>query len=289
MSEYWKSTPKYWCKHCSVYVRDTKLERQNHESTGKHQGAVKRFLRDLHRGHENEEKEKDRAKREIDRLNGVVGTSSGSSSSATKSAPQSSGPATTAQRQKQWEQLADMGIDVPTELRGDMAMAGEWTVTNTKVIDDTPKTDENGNVKVEAVATGVRKRVKREGEDEEEEALQGLFKKPRKWGRDTKRAEEDDADLDALLSGSLKQAEPVKQEKPEINSEIPVKKEEEEEVKSSIKEESPENDHGISAPAKTGEDSANTAPVKAEESSAAGVEVPAVVFKKRKPKNLRQK
>ncbi|KAK8085131.1 hypothetical protein PG997_006402 [Apiospora hydei] len=287
MSEYWKSTPKYWCKHCSVYVRDTKLERQNHESTGKHQGAVKRFLRDLHRGHENEEKEKDRAKREIDRLNGVVGTSSGSSSSATKSAPQSSAPATTAQRQKQWEQLADMGIDVPTELRGDMAMAGEWTVTNTKVIDDTPKTDENGNVKVEAVATGVRKRVKREGEDEEEEALQGLFKKPRKWGRDTRRAEEDVPDLDALLSGSLKPAEPVKQEKLESNSDDPVKKEEE--VKSPIKEESPDNDHGISAPAKTGEDLSNTAPVKAEETSAVGVEVPAVVFKKRKPKNLRQK
>ncbi|KAK7932469.1 hypothetical protein PG985_003181 [Apiospora marii] len=288
MSEYWKSTPKYWCKHCSIYVRDTKLERQNHESTGKHQGAIKRFLRDLHRGHENEEKEKDRAKREIDRLNGVVGTSSGSSSSATTSAPQSSAQATTAQRQKQWEQLADMGIDVPTELRGNMAMAGDWTVTNTRVIDDTPKTDENGNVKVEAVATGVRKRVKREGEDEEEEALQGLFKKPRKWGRDTKRAEEEDLDLDALLSGSLKQAQPVKQEKSGSNSGDTVKKEEQE-VKSPIKEESPENDHGISIPAETGDDSTDTAPVKTEESAAAGVEIPAVVFKKRKPKNLRQK
>ena len=51
MSEYWKSTPKYWCKHCGIYVRDTKLERTNHEATGKHQGALKRFLRDLHRGH----------------------------------------------------------------------------------------------------------------------------------------------------------------------------------------------------------------------------------------------
>ncbi|KAK6846171.1 hypothetical protein PG987_001359 [Apiospora arundinis] len=287
MSEYWKSTPKYWCKHCSVYVRDTKLERQNHESTGKHQGAIKRFLRDIHRGHENQEKEKERAKREIDRLNGVVGTSSGaSSSSATTSAPQASAQATTAQRQKQWEQLADMGIDVPTELRGDMAMAGEWTVTNTKVIDDTPKTDENGNVRVEAVATGVRKRQKREGEDEEEEALQALFKKPKKWGRDTRRAEED-LDLDALLNGSLKQVEPVKQEKVESKSDTAIKKEEEE--KSPIKEESPENDHGIPALAKAEENLTETTAIKAEETSAAGVEGPAVVFKKRKPKNLRQK
>ncbi|KAK8014090.1 hypothetical protein PG990_007386 [Apiospora arundinis] len=289
MSEYWKSTPKYWCKHCSVYVRDTKLERQNHESTGKHQGAIKRFLRDIHRGHENQEKEKERAKREIDRLNGVVGTSSGaSSSSATTSAPQASAQATTAQRQKQWEQLADMGIDVPTELRGDMAMAGEWTVTNTKVIDDTPKTDENGNVRVEAVATGVRKRQKREGEDEEEEALQALFKKPKKWGRDTRRAEEEDLDLDALLNGSLKQVEPVKQEKVESKSDTAIKKEEEEE-KSPIKEESPENDHGIPALAKAEENLTDTTAIKAEETSAAGVEGPAVVFKKRKPKNLRQK
>ena len=288
MSEYWKSTPKYWCKHCSVYVRDTKLERQNHESTGKHQGAIKRFLRDIHRGHENQEKEKDRAKREIDRLNGVVGSSSAgaSSSNASTSAPPASAQATTAQRQKQWEQLADMGIDVPTELRGNMAMAGEWTVTNTKVIDDTPKTDENGNVKVEAVATGVRKRPKREGDDEEEEALQALFKKPRKWGRDTKVAEEEDLDLDALLNTSLKQAETVKQDQVESKSGNAAKKEEE---KSPIKEESPDADQGISAPAKTEENTTDTAPVKAEDTSAAGVEVPAVVFKKRKPKNLRQK
>lgn len=271
-----------------MYVRDTKLERQNHESTGKHQGAIKRFLRDIHRGHENQEKEKDRAKREIDRLNGVVGSSSAgaSSSNASTSAPPASAQATTAQRQKQWEQLADMGIDVPTELRGNMAMAGEWTVTNTKVIDDTPKTDENGNVKVEAVATGVRKRPKREGDDEEEEALQALFKKPRKWGRDTKVAEEEDLDLDALLNTSLKQAETVKQDQVESKSGNAAKKEEE---KSPIKEESPDADQGISAPAKTEENTTDTAPVKAEDTSAAGVEVPAVVFKKRKPKNLRQK
>ena len=57
MSEYWKSTPKYWCKHCSVYVRDTKLERTNHEATGRHQGAIKRSLRDLHRNAEQQERE----------------------------------------------------------------------------------------------------------------------------------------------------------------------------------------------------------------------------------------
>ncbi len=95
MSEYWKSTvstslfhvkfvlilrqPKYWCKHCKTYVRDTKLERTNHDATPKHQGNLKRFLKDLHRGHEKDEKDKERAKAEVARLNGLpVGSGSAS-------------------------------------------------------------------------------------------------------------------------------------------------------------------------------------------------------------------
>ncbi|KAK6073872.1 u1 zinc finger [Seiridium cupressi] len=290
MSEYWKSTPKYWCKHCTVYVRDTKLERSNHEATAKHQGALKRFLRDLHRGHDKEEREKDRAKREIERLNGVVGSSTSSAGPSSSTAPgppssssQASGRGVEAQRQKQWEQLAEMGIDVPTELRGNMAMASEWQVTNTRVIDDAPKTDEHGNAKVEAVATGVRKRVKREGEEEEEEALQSLFKKPRKWGRDNKQASEDDVDLDALLSGTLV---PTKKEKIEESADREVK---EEQQSPPLKEELPEDDQGISSSLKLEAESDETRTVKAEQISEGNIEAPAVVFKKRKPKTIRQK
>ncbi|ETS78180.1 hypothetical protein PFICI_10242 [Pestalotiopsis fici W106-1] len=301
MSEYWKSTPKYWCKHCSVFVRDTKLERSNHDATAKHQSALKRFLRDLHRGHDKEEKEKDRAKREIERLNGVVGSSSSSNAAGPSS---SSGPApvapkqssqatargTETQRQKQWEQLAEMGIDIPTELRGDMAMASDWQVTNTRIIDDTPKTDADGNVKVEAVATGVRKRVKREGEEEEEEAMQTLFKKPRKWGRDTKQAAKDDADLDALLSGTLA---PIKKDKiEESNSEPTVKKEakeEEADVGIPLKREPSNEGQGISSVIKPDPESVESAAVKQEATSEGNDDVPAVVFKKRKPKAVRQK
>ncbi|KAI1856917.1 hypothetical protein JX265_000731 [Neoarthrinium moseri] len=295
MSEYWKSTPKYWCKHCSVYVRDTKLERSNHESTGKHQGALKRFLRDLHRGHDREEKEKERAKREIDRLNGVVGSSSGSGSASGSSAgPSSSAPrlpanarTTETQRQKQWEQLADLGIDVPTELRGDMAMAGDWQVTNMRVVDDTPKTDENGNPKVDAIATGVRKRVRKEGEEEEEQAMAGLFKKPRKWGRDTKQAPEDDAELDALLTGSLA---PIKSEE-KIRAKSPAEtKLKKEEDHTPVKDEPSEDDRGVPDMVKAEPRATSDTLVKPEEASeAGGFDVPAVVFKKRKPKSIRQK
>lgn len=131
MSEYWKSAPKYWCKHCKTYVRDTKLERQNHESTGKHQGAIKRFLRDLHRGHEREDREKQRAKDEVARLNSVTsgggsaagtGVESGSAvggapwrrTTTTANTASSNAGMAPAERAKQVKQLAEMGVLVST-------------------------------------------------------------------------------------------------------------------------------------------------------------------------------
>ncbi|KAI0442732.1 hypothetical protein F4803DRAFT_562160 [Xylaria telfairii] len=291
MSEYWKSTPKYWCKHCSTYVRDTKLERANHEATGKHQSALKRFLRDIHRGHENEQREKDRAKREIDRLNGITTKPpafSSSSSSSSSAAGAGAATATASQRQQQWEQLADMGISVPTELRRDMALAGEWTVTNTRVINDAPDpSDNDGDSKPanpDAVAAGVRKRPKQEDEedrDEEEAKVQGLFKKPKRWGRDSKHAVQDDVALDALLSAPLMK---------------PPKKEEGEDIQPAVKEDSPpaikkEEPEVAGILSSITEPTANdppTGPTIKEEGDKEPSN-PVVVFKKRKPKNIRQK
>ncbi|KAI1134220.1 hypothetical protein F5Y05DRAFT_240098 [Hypoxylon sp. FL0543] len=293
MSEYWKSTPKYWCKHCSTYVRDTKLERQNHEATAKHQGALKRFLRDLHRNHEQEQREKERAKREVERLNGVVSSASSdhgptsSTASARDRIPAQSQPQpTSAQRQKQWEQLAEMGIDIPAELRGDMAMASEWTVTNARIIDDEPKTDDpdakTGNV--DSIALGVRKRPKRETEEEEEEnVIKGLFKKPRKWGRDSKQAPEDDAELDALLNGTLtKPTLPNNQIKKE--DDVPSVKNED--SSSDIKEEETDEGRALSDIKSAEARDVHEASVKKEDRDEGS---PAVVFKKRKPKNIRQR
>ncbi|KAI2470163.1 hypothetical protein F4781DRAFT_185075 [Annulohypoxylon bovei var. microspora] len=297
MSEYWKSTPKYWCKHCSTYVRDTKLERQNHEATAKHQGSLKRFLRDLHRNHEQDQREKDRAKREVERLNGIVSSASTdnvasiSKDSAGGNIPAPSQTrATGSQRQKQWEQLADMGIDVPTELRGDMAMASEWTVTNTRIIKDTSTADgpDAKPANVEAIASGVRKRPKpEEEENEEENAIKGLFKKPKKWGRDTKHAPENDAELDALLNGTL-----TKPPKAEEKTELAPKKEEDlpslkkEDPSSIIKKETGE-DISLSDIKSTSARQIEGALVKHEDNIED--ETPAIIFKKRKPKNIRQR
>jgi hypothetical protein len=281
MSEYWKSTPKYWCKHCQIYVRDTKLERQNHESTAKHQGALKRFLRDLHRGHEREEREKERAKQEIARLNGVVsGSSSSSAAGPSRPAPrtQPSAPSE-ASLKKQREQLAEMGVAMPSAFRPEMAMPGEWTVTNVRVIE---KEEENGEAKVEARANGVRKREATEDEKEEENAMQGLFKKPRRWGRDSKAMPQEDHELDALLSGSTFTPRAVKDE---------TVKEEEEDTKDVKKEEDDDN----VAPNKEEEtptvktEAPDVEPLIKPEPEEAESGVQTVVFKKRKPKGIRQK
>ncbi|KAI0849193.1 hypothetical protein F5Y00DRAFT_68108 [Daldinia vernicosa] len=303
MSEYWKSTPKYWCKHCSTYVRDTKLERQNHEATAKHQGALKRFLRDLHRNHEQEQREKDRAKREVERLNGVVGSSSdhrhvaSSSRTSASTSSQAQTQAAGSQRQQQWEQLVEMGIEVPTELRKEMAMASEWTVTSERIIDDTPKAENESDTKpqnVDAIASGVRKRPKRESEAEEEEeenAIKSLFKKPRKWGRDTKQAPEDDAELDALLSGALTKP-PKSEDNPQnyIDEKANPPSETKENPTSDIKKEETTDNQALWSikpdPQET-QKNHQDAPVKQE--GDAESDPPTVVFKKRKPKNIRQR
>ncbi len=302
MSEYWKSTPKYWCKHCSVYVRDTKLERTNHESTGRHQGAIKRSLRELHRSHEQEEREKERAKREVERLNGVVSGSGGSSSArpglgtGAGAAPAARGTydgaggsqqATQAQRQAQLEQLSAMGVEIPTEYRPSMALAGGWTVTSTRVIKDA--TDGDGDSKdgnddgsVEKRARGIRKREADETEEQQEEraAMEGLFKKRKTWGG-PKAMPEADAELDALLSGDL----------------VPKKEELEEGSEVKREEGEPElddaNRHTPSAVAdvKPDPDVTDAKAVSGipDDGRDPGPAAPAVIFKKRKPKNVRQK
>ncbi|CAL3963914.1 hypothetical protein PZA11_001403 [Diplocarpon coronariae] len=198
MSEYWKSTPKYWCKHCKSFVRDTKLEKANHEATPKHQGNLKRFLRDLHRGHEKDEKDKERSKAEVERLKGLVsgggsGKFASSSSSSFGRGPAPSIPkpqATEAQRKKQLAQLLEMGVTLPDEFRSEMAIPGEWQVTSERIIDS-----ESAERKPEALALGVRKR---DVDGEEEDLTED---KRRRWGSAyrTHPLEEEDFDLDALL------------------------------------------------------------------------------------------
>ncbi|KAF1953381.1 hypothetical protein CC80DRAFT_477885 [Byssothecium circinans] len=288
MSEYWKSTPKYWCKFCSDYFKDTKFERQQHEATARHQGNIQRSLKSLHREQANKAREQQRAKSEIARLNGLVPSSTTSTSTTAGNAAGGTADstpkptfakteerkATLQDRKRQWEQLAAMGIATPDEAGGGKSVKGEWTVVSEKVVgqvgDDGVVRDiepsEGG-----ALNKGVRKR--KLDEEEEERLRDGeTITKKKGWGNTyrkfpgSKGVAGVDEDLEALFSGSKRPK---------------VEPEEESEVKEEVKEEE-NGGKGEDAPSSVmdipTEEEAAATKLKEEEDKPA----PAVVFKKRK-------
>ncbi|THV64563.1 hypothetical protein D6C92_09015 [Aureobasidium pullulans] len=221
MSEYWKSTPKYWCKFCSTYVRDTNLEKKSHEATPKHQNNIQRSLRELHKKSERDDREKQRAIDEVARLNGLVSgkqqptisVASGSQLPAPKlksTAP--SGPASVAERKRQMEQLAAMGVAIPDEYRRDMSIRGEWSTVSETPIYSKPVKSASDDEDDDTKAFGVRKR--KLDEDDEDIKLA-----PKAWGSRLKTypgaKANDEEDLDALLSGATAKKE-VKSEEPDL-------------------------------------------------------------------------
>ncbi|KAK5090950.1 hypothetical protein LTS08_002140 [Lithohypha guttulata] len=217
MSEHWKSTPKYWCKHCSIYVKDTPFERKQHENTGKHQGNLKRFLQGIHKDHQKNEREKERAKTEIERLNRVVGLAASSTTSSSHAPPKPPKTASTtlsaADQKRQWAQLADLGIAVPDHARAENAMAGSWQVVSTKAIEGGPPSEDKDNVSV-----GIRKRPF-QNDAEEEETEDVVVRKG--WGSTTKTypgSKGTADDLGALLAAPLfKSRKKGRQDLPVLN------------------------------------------------------------------------
>ncbi|KAJ9224431.1 hypothetical protein DTO169C6_3262 [Paecilomyces variotii] len=283
MAEYWKSAPRYWCKHCKVFIRDTTFEKTQHEATAKHQSNLKRFLRDIHRNQERHERESQRAKDEVQRLTSLVsGSSSGQDKSDApwkrnqKAAAPSSRPVSLEERKKQMAQLAEMGVAIPDEFRREMALAGEWQTVSERVID----TQDEEKPERPSLNIGVRKRKLEGQEAEEEEEAQRAVKK--NWGSTTRQypGAEDDEDLDALLESTKN----LKGKGPAVK--VETKTEEPDEY---IKQES-----SPPPPAPAEEDKPPT--IKKEESfqgipesipeagSEAQEAAPGVVFKKRKPK-----
>jgi len=200
MSEYWKSTPKYWCKFCEAFVKDTKFDKQQHDATPKHQGKIQRSLRNLHRENERADRDKDRAKAEVARLNGIVAGAGSSKSGgfAAAPAPALSSKNSAEERKRQLQQLADMGVAVPKEYRKQMAMAGDWETVAVRQI----KQEED--IKPDVLNVGVRKR-KYEGQEEEEEAGETVVRKG--WGSTTRvypgSAGGKVEDIAALMKGGL--------------------------------------------------------------------------------------
>lgn len=296
MSEYWKSIPKYWCKYCSVFVKDTKFERQQHDATPRHQGGIQRSLRELHKGKEREDREKQRAQNEIARLNGVVGGKSTEGAPAPQVAHSRPGKApakqvSTEERKKQMQQLADMGVAVPEEFRREVALAGDWERVSAKpvVTAETMRVkSEGGEANIDGLAFGIRKR---KFEDQiEGEAMHAVVKK-QAWGSKFKtypgKEGNGDSDLDALLGGLAPKKEPTSEEEIAVRPEA-------DSVAAAIKSEQtsePKDEEAnlvLDVPGKTTEPNILETGVKAEEESKLSTipELPGagIVFKKRKPK-----
>lgn len=249
MSEYWKSTPKYWCKFCKTFVRDTNLEKKNHEATPKHQSNIQRSLRDLHKTSEREEREKQRAKDEVARLNGLVaGKAGGAGASGSRSGVggfTTGAKATPEERKRQQDQLAAMGIFLPGRPTDpafgggavDPASAnGGWTTVSETPIYATK--DEDGDTKPAVASFGVRKRKLDEEEDEAEAEAEAVLRKG--WGSRFKTypgsKDAQDDDLDALLSSAVVKKKEVKKEGEE--TEVPVKTEDDaKDIPSALKKE----------------------------------------------------
>ncbi|KAF8455150.1 hypothetical protein BGX38DRAFT_1088859 [Terfezia claveryi] len=220
MSEYWKSTPKYWCKHCKTFVVDTKFSRTQHDATGKHQGALNRFLRDLHRANEREIVTKAAAKKEVQRLNAVTsgkpvaGASSGAgagTTTTTKWASSATRPVSEAEQKAQMKQLESLGVALPEEFRKEVALPGEWTATEITTDTTTTTTTSGGgrsgerSRQKEAIKEEIiRKRkadeeARRWEEMDEDERVMKKFKIETKTYPGDAYGEGEDEELDALL------------------------------------------------------------------------------------------
>ena len=223
MASHWKSTPSYWCKFCTTYVRDSAIERKNHETSIKHQNNIQRSLRELHKTKEREDRDKQRAKDEVARLNGLVGgRKAGEGSGASRSIVRSAAPSNldaAAQRKAHAEQLAAMGVQLPDELKKEVTGVGEWQTVSTRVVEGDEAAASSSLADIlkqekikkeeedskDGVVKGVHKR--RADDDEDLLAEEERSKKKAAWGSRLKSypgkdVEEDDGeDLDALLSG----------------------------------------------------------------------------------------
>ncbi|KAF2131749.1 U1 zinc finger domain-containing protein [Dothidotthia symphoricarpi CBS 119687] len=273
MSEYWKSTPKYWCKFCAVYVKDTKFERAQHEATGRHQGSIQRSLRGLHREQEAEQRTKARAQAEVARLNGLVPTASPSVATGTGGPPPTfekrvEKKATVEDRKRQWDQLAAMGVALPEEARTDMGMAGDWKVVKQEVVG---VVSGDGEFKAMALNKGVHKRMP--DEDEEEAREREMITKKKGWGHTYKTfpGSKGEVDVDSLFGA--------------VGRDAGVKVEREGTVEESVKEEVKEEGETtkLSDIPTVEESRAGVAEV-GRNKSTDGEAAPAVTFKKRKKK-----
>ena len=173
----------------------------------------------MQRGQEKDEREKQRAKDEVNRLNGVVSGSATPANDAkygglssrkfTLPPPSGSRQVAPAERKQQLAQLADLGVAIPEEFRSEMAMAGDWqVVSETPIYERLKKEEEANEQKPTGLDFELRKR-KYEEQDGEEDAGETTTKSG--WGSTTRTYpetnEQGEGDLDLLLGSTRPQSQ----------------------------------------------------------------------------------
>lgn len=280
-----------------MFVVDTPVSKKNHDASPKHQGNLKRFLRDLHRANEREQTAAESAKREVARLNTLVGgpgsSSSGGPSSSFagpsslyKQVPQATNEE---ERKRQLKELEALGVALPDEVRRELAMVGDWETTSVEA----RRAGERKMTEKELVQVELAKQQKRKFEEEEKErkwnamdederAMRGFSIQTKTYPGQGEGAGEFDPEM--LFKGKGREKAPET-----------VKKEDKQEVK--VKEEHGDGEADVGVmPIKKESEEAEGISVKLEE----GVEIKkegsetaavgdGVVFKKRKVKNIRKK
>lgn len=207
------------------------------------------------------------------------------SAPAKRTAAPANRPVSAEERKKQMSQLAEMGVAIPEEYRGDMALTGEWqTVSETRL--DVPEG---------ARSIGIRKR-KLEGDEDEESGQIPEQYVSKGWGSRMKTYpgaddDGDDSDLDALLAStkelkkSKMETEAVDPKEQESSFSLASKKEEDDTADSEDPVTAvPDVEEPNPVKKEETDDSAIPIPSTAPESE----EVPGVVFKKRKAKVMRK-
>lgn len=205
-----------WCKHCNIFVKDTPLEKKNHETSFKHQNNIQKTLRTLHKTKEREDREKEQAKAEVARLNRTANGTTTRPSPVTNlpshrnNAPPGPKPASSASaaedRQRKLEQLAALGVAVPDHDRHDMAMPGEWKTVSTTVLKPQSIVEAGDEADDKSGTEPFESRKRR---TEADSGSDGEHRQKKRWGTSLRvypgadAGGESDADLDALLAASL--------------------------------------------------------------------------------------
>ncbi|EWC48449.1 hypothetical protein DRE_02218 [Drechslerella stenobrocha 248] len=194
MSEYWVSTKRYWCERCKLFVKDSPLSRKDHEASPRHQHALQRFLRELHRSKEREVVAAENTKREAERLNNLGNPDYVPEPLARRAADLVPKPTTKPntwrsedQKKKHLDELAALGIAMPESYRKEHAMVGEWETV--RVI-ERPATPEDGEDAGSEDGSGNNRAKRRklggaEDEDEEETEAKSFTVRTMEYPGDT--------------------------------------------------------------------------------------------------------